>query len=66
MDCLSECFLKGFGLEADEVGGGEVGVGLEGFWGVVDGNWWGEGWGGDGEGGEVFSSLHGFCKYKQG
>jgi len=27
--------------------GGEVGVGLEGFWGeVLDGNWWGEGWGG--------------------
>lgn len=32
MDFLSECFLKGFGLEADEVGG-DVGVGLEGFWG---------------------------------
>ncbi len=47
-------------------GGGDVGVGLESFWGVVDGNWWGEGWGGDGEGGEVFSSLDGFCKYKQG
>ena len=49
MDFLFECFLKGFGVEADEVGGGDVGVGGEGFLRVfggevVDGNWRGEGW----------------------
>jgi len=45
VDCLSECFLKGFGLEADEVGGGR----LVWVWRVFGGWWMGIGGGRDGE-----------------
>ncbi len=47
-------------------GGGTLVWGGRVFGGFLGGRWWmGIGGGRDGEGGEDFSSLDGFCKYKQ-